>query len=179
MQFDRVICFSAVALLCSVLSANVHAQSLPSDRAAVAVVPKLAEPSSTQTPTSRDLLLGVDSDGDGIRDDIEAIVAKNRSATAKLTSVGVNDEPATSEKERALASLSEERPVRKDPPRRNCLDYLMLEPRQRYKADLRLRAEANGVLGMHPCDPVVSPLLERPFESDFLQLDLGPVFLRY
>jgi hypothetical protein len=175
MRFSSLIQFFAVALLSSAYCASASAQN----SSAIAKEPKLAESSPVKNPTKRESLLGVDTDGDGIRDDIEAIVARDRSATSAVVSIAGKADSDAAKKAETLRSLGEERPVRKEPPRRNCLDYLMLEPNERYKADLRLRAEANGVLGMHPCDPVMSPLLERPFESDFLQLDLGPVFLRY
>jgi hypothetical protein len=174
MRIRRVISSTAIVMLSTAICTSAIAQS----SAAVAPEQKPAVPTSAKNPVTRESLLGVDADGDGIRDDIEAIVAKDRSAST-LDSNDDKEKQSASEKERALRSLSAERAVRKDPPRRNCLDYLMLEPKQRYKADLRLQGEANGMLGMHPCDPVMSPLLERPFESDFVQLDLGPVFLRY
>jgi hypothetical protein len=174
MRIRSVISSTVIVLFSTAICASATAQS----SAAVAAEQKPAEPTSAKNPIIRGSLLGVDADGDGIRDDIEAIVAKDRSAFTP-DSNDDKEKRSASEKERALGSLSAERSVRKAPPRRNCLDYLMLEPKQRYKADLRLQGEANGMLGMHPCDPVMSPLLERPFESDFVQLDLGPVYLRY
>jgi hypothetical protein len=175
MRIHSVTQLTALALLSCAYCASALAQSASrSPQTHSAEATEATEPAASKNLISRESLLGVDTDGDGIRDDIEAIVARQHTAASTLHS-----KPAATEKERTLASMGEMQPVRKDPPRRTCLDYLMLDPKQRYKADLRLSSEANGVLGMHPCDPVMSPLLERPFEEDFLQLDLGPVFLRY
>jgi hypothetical protein len=169
-----------IAMLAVVLTASFCSQALaqtpPPASAALDTSAQLAKPSS------RASLLGVDADSDGIRDDIEAIVAKERTVAlvneAKLPESRQAQSKERS-KEQSLASLGEKREIRREPPRRNCLDYLMLSPQQQYKTDLRLKGQANGVLGTHPCDPVMSPLRERPFETDFLHLDLGPVFFRY
>ena len=175
MRIRSAISSTAPALLSIAICASATAQSSPE----VAAEAKPVELTPAKNLITRESLLGVDADGDGIRDDIEAIVAEDRSSSTLDSNDGKEKRAVSETEELTLGSLSVERPVRKDPPRRNCLDYLMLEPKERYKADLRLQGEANGMLGMHPCDPVMSPLLERPFESDFVQLDLGPVFLRY
>jgi hypothetical protein len=120
-------------------------------------------------------LLGVDRDNDGVRDDIEAIVTKHADVAA------AQEEQQSKDPQRVDLQLAgvENRTARREPPRRSCFDYLLLSPKDQYKADLRMRQQTNNVTGTHPCDPVMSPLRERPFETDFLHLDLGPVQLRY
>ena len=63
---------------------------------------------------------------------------------------------------------------RPPPRRRTCFDYLMLDSKDREKADRRLQARTHGVFGSHPCDPVVSTTQERPFDTDFIEVPLIP-----
>jgi len=131
-----------------------------------------ADIATAKTSLTRESLLGVDTDGDGIRDDIEAIVAKSEPVQS-------GEDKSETPTEEALAVLRERKVASKQPQRRTCMEYLLLGPSDRSKTDLRMQQRTNGVVGTHPCDPVVSPLLERPFETDFAHLDLGPVSLRY
>lgn len=155
----------AIAIACWAVTAN----------AADALQPKTekrADIAPTKTVSlTRASLLGVDADGDGIRDDIEAIAAKVDGADDADNKVSATQD--------ALAALNEPKTVKKAPQRRTCMDYLLIGGKDRANTDLRMQQRTSGVIGAHPCDPVVSPLIERPFETDFAHLDLGPISLRY
>jgi hypothetical protein len=55
----------------------------------------------------------------------------------------------------------------------------LLEPEDQVATNRYLQAETSGTFGTHPCDPIASPLLERPFENSVAVVPLGPVNIRY
>lgn len=120
------------------------------------------------TPITRGSLLGTDANNDGIRDDIQAIVANSPEGKAAAAK-----QPAADEK--LLPDLSKRAPKEWSKPNA-CHQYMMMSPKDQQRADLRMRQQTNGLPGTHPCDPVVSPLLDRPYEREYLQL--GPVTVR-
>jgi hypothetical protein len=130
--------------------------------------PIKAETSATK-PITRASLLGVDANNDGIRDDIAALVAN--STEGKVAAKQVDADVAL------LPDLSKTRPP-KAPPKlpSACHAYMMSSPKDQQRADMRMRQSTNGLPGTHPCDPVVSPLQDRPYEREYLQL--GPVTVR-
>jgi hypothetical protein len=79
-----------------------------------------------------------------------------------------------------LASVfRDDKRISAQPARRTCLDYVLLEPKDQALADRHMQTSSeNGVFGTHPCDPFVSPNLERPFDTDFAELQFGPARLR-
>jgi hypothetical protein len=131
-----------------------------------------SRPDEAQAALKQRLTQGVDANRDGIRDDVAALLQIEHAPTREKTvesRVGV-------EIDRALADSA---PPRAQPPRRGCLDYLLQEPKHRAAADRYVQAHTPGAFGSHPCDPFVSPMLERPFDTDFAELPLGPVKLHY
>lgn len=122
------------------------------------------------TPTlTRASLLGTDANNDGIRDDIQALVANSPEGKAAA------DQKVEPEKT-ALADFSKKSKPQMRPAGSPCLAYMVSSPQDKQRADMRMRQSTNGVPGTHPCDPVVSPLLDRPYEREFVQV--GPVTLR-
>lgn len=118
------------------------------------------------------LLIGVDANGDGIRDDLSSILSSQTVQSTGATKPSI----VQRELDRALARNQTSSPV---PPRSRCLDYLLLEPKDRAAADRYIQNRTQGAFGTHPCDPLVSPRLERPFETDVAQMQLGPVRVEY
>ena len=121
------------------------------------------------TPITRALLLGIDANNDGIRDDIQALVANSAEGKA-----AANEKTETETK--LLPDLSKRGKPQMKPAGSPCLAYMISSPKDQQRADLRMRQTTNGMPGTHPCDPVVSPLLDRPYEREFVQV--GPVTLR-
>lgn len=118
------------------------------------------------------LLLGVDANGDGIRDDLSALESSQTVPSTDATRPSI----VQRELHRALARNQTSSSAA---PRSRCLDYLLLDPKDRAAADRYVQNRTQGAFGTHPCDPLVSPRLERPFETDVAQLQLGPVRLEY
>ena len=156
-----------VAVVCGASCLSAFAQTTPAT-SAPARAPQAVEAKKDSAATPRASLLGVDADGDGIRDDIEAIVAKNpQPATAESSA-----EPK--EKAEIVAGMAQAK--KPQTPRSGCFDYLMLAPKDRNEADLRTRQRSNSMPGTHPCDPIMSPLRERPYDTEYAQI--GPVTIR-
>ncbi|MFL6550195.1 MAG: hypothetical protein ACJ8OJ_15995 [Povalibacter sp.] len=128
--------------------------------------------STTHPHLATGLLVGVDADHDGIRDDVASLVNEHSGTEADRD----NGSKVKAELKTALANSAPPRTTSSGP---GCLDYLLLDSKDQATADRYVRARTNGVFGTHPCDPVVSPLLERPFETDYAQLNLGPVTMNY
>jgi hypothetical protein len=121
---------------------------------------------------ARALLIGTDENGDGIRDDL--------AAATKATPSPVSHPIASSKVQAELATaLANSAPAASTSTRSGCLDYLLLDAKDQARADRYVQARTHGAYGTHPCDPVVSPLLDRPFETDVARLELGPVQLNY
>jgi hypothetical protein len=142
----------------------------------VSIADETAKASSVQAVAAKQpeamhkMLKGVDSDGDGIRDDVASLVV------TKPVSEGVAASKVGAELDAALANSG---PPKLEQPRRTCLDYLLLEPEDQMATNRYLQAETSGTFGTHPCDPIASPLLERPFENSVAVVPLGPVNFRY
>jgi hypothetical protein len=117
---------------------------------------------------TRASLLGIDANNDGIRDDIQALVANSPEGKAAAAT-----RPAA---EKAVLPDLAKRAPKAPPPKSACHQYMLSSPKDQRSADLRMRQQTNGIPGTHPCDPVVSPLLDRPYEREYLQL--GPVTVR-
>lgn len=116
-------------------------------------------------------LVGVDRNSNGIRDDIEAFVALETKASAEPSAA------SSAVKTELSSALQDRKQTGAEPARRTCLDYLLLEPKDQVRANRHLQTSSdNGIFGTHPCDPFVSPNLERPFDTGELQL--GPARLR-
>jgi hypothetical protein len=56
----------------------------------------------------------------------------------------------------------------------SCLDYLMLESDERYRAELSRRARPNQFEGAHPCDPVLPPLYDSPLNTPYVEATFPP-----
>jgi len=126
-----------------------------------------AEPHSL---LSRTRLLGIDSNSDGIRDDVAALVDGE--------SIASTDGDAASAVRKEIAAAARRAPA--PPPRSSrCMSYLLLDPEDQAAANLYMQGRTHGVFGTNPCDPFVSPQLERPYDTDFAQIRLGPVVLDY
>ena len=133
-----------------------------------------AEQASPGEKLTHRLLLGADADHDGIRDDIASLVNEHGNEAAPKNGT---DSKVKSELTQALTnSAAPRRPASSTP---GCLDYLLLGPGHQAAANRYVQSRTTGTFGSHPCDPVASPLIERPFETDYAQLPLGPVQLRY
>lgn len=129
-------------------------------------------PSSSAPETSaHQQLLGMDANGDGIRDDLSEFLS---SQTARPSS---DTKPSVVQHELGQALVRNQ--TASVPPRSRCLDYLLLDPKDRAAANRYIQNRTQGAFGTHPCDPLVSPRLERPFETDVAQLQLGPVRFEY
>lgn len=126
--------------------------------------------SSSET-SAHALLLGVDANGDGIRDDLSALVS------SPDTSPTGGTKPSVVQRELSQALVRNQ--TASAVPRSRCLDYLLLDPKDRAAADRYVQNRTQGAFGTHPCDPLVSPRLSRPFETDVAQWQLGPVRLEY
>lgn len=131
-----------------------------------------AAPTGQSRTVSRELLMGADANNDGIRDDLVELLRMEDTASISITPASRIER----ELAEALANSETARPVAAPP---SCLDYLLMDPKDQAAASRYIQARTNGVFGAHPCDPVVSPLIERPFETDFARLHLGPVRLNY
>lgn len=152
--------------------ASSHAEeSAMSSTGAAAAEPSASVEMRPSPEKSAHALLGVDANGDGIRDDLSALVSSPAASPTKETRPSV----VQRELDRALVR----NPVASALPRSRCLDYLLLDPKDRAAADRYVQNRTQGAFGTHPCDPLVSPRLERPFETDVAQLQLGPVRLEY
>lgn len=164
----------AAAILCGTSTSLAFAQATSETELATQQV----ESKQVATAPSRSLLLGVDANGNGIRDDIEAIVAKNSASQDSHTKDAEQAATEIEEQPHQKASIVAKTPKTRKPqqPRNGCFEYLLREPKDRYEADLRNRQRTNGMPGTHPCDPVVSPLRERPYETEYVQI--GPVIVR-
>ncbi|MBB6093747.1 hypothetical protein HNQ60_002628 [Povalibacter uvarum] len=114
---------------------------------------------------------GIDANNDGIRDDLVALVA-DASDAARSDS----DKPAVAQ---AIAEASTRPTPKPSQSGSRCMDYLLLKPKDQAEANLYLHGRANGAFGTHPCDPVASPLLERPLDDNYVSIPLGPVRLQY
>jgi hypothetical protein len=133
---------------------------------------KQADNNITAATSTQRLLRGVDADGDGIRDDVASLVDADSKTASKTTTTS----KVRSELDDALANSG---PPRVEAPRRTCLDYLLLEPKDQAAANRYLQGRTHGTFGTHPCDPIASPLLERPFDTDVAVVPLGPVKVQY
>lgn len=134
----------------------------------------VAQRSEDSLPSSvRTSLAGVDKNNDGIRDDIEAFVERETNTSAQSPTA------RSSAVTRELSSTAQDnKKMEAEPVRRSCFDYLLLEPKDRALANQHLRTSSqNGTFGTHPCDPFVSPHLDRLFDTDFAELHLGPARL--
>ncbi len=120
--------------------------------------------------------LDADIDDDGIIDAVETLVASKK--------IGETESQRSFDtvlrKDFSVPFHGPQR-ARSGPPRSACMDYLLLAPKDREKADLKIRSRTLGVFGTRPCDPFVSPMLERPFDTDYVEVPLlpkGSVILR-
>jgi hypothetical protein len=134
----------------------------------------LEQSRSSTSPETRapELLLGMDADGDGIRDDLSELLSSQSAPSSREIKPSVVQrelEQAVVRNQSATATA----------PRSRCLDYLLLDPKDRAAADRYVQNRTQGAFGTHPCDPIVSPRLSRPFETDLAELQLGPVRLEY
>lgn len=120
--------------------------------------------------TAASPLHGNDANHDGIRDDIAALM--------RGQPVEIADPPASAVEREIVAAAQAPSPKPK-PRGSRCLAYLLMEPEDQADANLYLQGHANGVFGSHPCDPVVSPLIDRPLDHNFVELPLGPVVIDY
>lgn len=124
-------------------------------------------------------LAGVDQNHDGIRDDIKAFVEREIKAPAASPATSASATAASVVKTKLSLALPSDQKVTAPPPRRTCFDYLLLERKDRALANQHLQTSSqNGIFGTDPCDPFVSPSLDRPFDTDFAELRLGPARLR-
>jgi hypothetical protein len=131
-----------------------------------------AEPTAQPRTATRELLMGADANNDGIRDDLPELLSMEDTAT-------MSTKPASTIERELAAALANSEAARPTAAQPSCLDYLLMDPKDQAAASRYIQARTNGVFGAHPCDPVVSPLIERPFETDFARLHLGPVQLNY
>jgi hypothetical protein len=133
-----------------------------------------AQKSETSLPSSRTSLAGVDQNNDGIRDDIKAFVERETSAPGQSPAA---HSPAVASE--LSSAVQDAKKIAAEPARRSCFDYLLLEPKDRAIADQHMQTSSqSGTFGTHPCDPFVSPNLDRLFDTDFAELRLGPARLR-
>lgn len=161
----------------TVVAVFAFASSHADETATSSIDDTAAEPSaaararSSHEASAHALLLGVDANGDGIRDDLSALVSS--------PAVSPTGEAKPSGVQRELSQALVRNQTASTVPRSRCLDYLLLDPKDRAAADRYVQNRTQGAFGTHPCDPLVSPRLERPFETDVAQLQLGPVRLEY
>jgi hypothetical protein len=163
--------FVGVAAACVVSSAIVAQETgrLPQPQAQT-----VAQESENSPPSSvRTSLAGVDKNNDGIRDDIKAFVERETSTSAPSSTA-----PSSAVTTELSSAAQRKQKIAAEPVRRSCFDYLLLEPKDRALADQHMRTSSqNGSFGTHPCDPYVSPNLDRLFDTDFAELHLGPARL--
>lgn len=158
---SRLLAFPLSALLAAVL----HSAAFAGDSM---VEPSAATDISAPATPATQLLLGKDSNGDGIRDDVAALVPADVAATDRTTNPSgpandvVNKLNASLKDSTVSATVTTDRP--------DCFTYTKLDPADQADADLFVRARGDGVFGTHPCDPQVSPLLDRPFEDSYTKL---------
>jgi hypothetical protein len=131
-----------------------------------------AEPTAQSRTAVREFLMGADANNDGIRDDLAELLSMEDITT-------MSAKPASTVERELAAALANSGAARPAAAQPSCLDYLLMDPKDQAAANRYIQARTNGVFGAHPCDPVVSPLIERPFERDFARLYLGPVQLNY
>lgn len=130
------------------------------------------ESAKSPAPSIARSLTGIDQNDDGIRDDIKAFVENEAKSAAQFTAASsstVKAEPASLGPDGSKTGA--------EPGRRTCFDYLLLEPSERERTDQYMRTSSHqGIVGTHPCDPFVSPNLDRLFETDFVRLQSGPAW---
>ena len=154
-------------MICAFASTHAVADDTPAHE-------KTAEEPSSDKKLTHQLLVGADSDHDGIRDDVANLLSSQTNGTAAKNGT---DSKVKSELTQALTNSAAPRNTASLTP--GCLDYLLLGPGHQAAANRYVQSRTTGTFGSHPCDPVASPLIERPFETDYAQLPLGPVQLRY
>jgi len=134
--------------------------------------PANVEAEASASRTLREALLGIDADQDGIRDDLQvldagSIVSRDTGVLPSKVASAFAD--ALAQPPRQTRSLSGSR----------CLDYLLLDPKDQSAADRYIQSRSGGTFGSHPCDPFISPLIERPFDEAIVQTQLGPLRVDY
>nr|AQQ74864.1 hypothetical protein [uncultured bacterium] len=135
--------------------------------------PANVESESSASRHLREALLGIDADQDGIRDDLQILLdagsTVSRDTGVLPSKVASAFADAFAQPPRQTPSLSGSR----------CLDYLLLDPKDQSAADRYIRSRSGGTFGSHPCDPFISPLIERPFDAAIVQTQLGPLRVDY
>jgi hypothetical protein len=162
----RTVCRASVFFVSVVIS------SAPAFAQGVEKLPKSDQVANeNQVVSTATTAFDADLDDDGIIDAVE-----------KLTSLRSADTKEEPEKSAAGNNLEKDltkgfrtaRRVSRPQARNTCMDYMMLSPEDREKVDLKVQSRGLGVFGTRPCDPFVSPDLERPFDNNYIEVPLLP-----
>jgi hypothetical protein len=112
--------------------------------------------------------LDADADDDGIMDAVKTLPS--------VKSGPYNTESSAESAKKEFRAVFRQR----EPPKRrsahdSCTDYMLLSPEQKRIADQKVQSRTLGMFGSRPCDPFVSDILERPFDTEYIEIPLKPV----
>jgi hypothetical protein len=143
--------------------------------------PKQSAPTTEKIPTKeqRDAsddslkpLVRFDADlnGDGIFDAVQSLESIKHARINDLKS-------STNSKLQNDLTVGFAKAQSGSPPqhRNTCMDYLLLPLEEKEKIDERIQQRTGGAFGSRPCDPYVSDMVERPFESEHVEISIIPV----
>jgi hypothetical protein len=112
--------------------------------------------------------LDADLNDDGIIDAV-ATLTTVKAATAS------ESKQSTSEFQENLTAAFRDTPrIQRPSPRSSCMDYLLLSPEEQARVIQKVQTRTVAVFGTRPCEPFVSPHLERPFDTNYAEIPFFP-----
>jgi hypothetical protein len=148
---------------------NVQSNNQGTDQRSTQNIAQSIAQNTDQNSDARLLKLNADLDDDGIIDAVKSLASLNSTdfdsnALADASKKGFSADFQAAQHARSRSS------------RRNaCFDYMMLSPEDKDRVNQRVQSRTLGMFGTRPCDPFVSPLLERPFDDEYVEIPLKPI----